>query len=274
MTGDSATTPTTSSQSLLGRILDGPLTGLSPWIVLGVLEGEGWIEWAAGIALALSVVLLVADIARGRSLKLLTVVDVIFFAGLLILVLLINPVGKAWLETWIGEISNITLVLIAAGSMLVRRPFTLQYAREQVDRKYWHLPTFLHTNYVITGVWAGAFLVSAVAGFYGDAVLQNSDNIWTGWVIQIGAIIVALQFSEWYPGVARARVAREQGSTQPSPSLVSLLDPLARWLVPIGILSLVLDGGPTWLGIAFIVAGIAIPALLRQADRATPASAG
>lgn len=272
MTGDSTTTPTTGSPGRLGRVLDGPLTGLSPWIVLGVLEGEGWVDWATGIALALSAVFLVADLARGRSLKLLTVVDVIFFAGLLIFVLLIDPTGKAWLETWIGEISNITLVLIAVGSMLVRKPFTLQYAREQVDRKYWHLPTFLHTNYMITGVWAGAFLVSAIAGFYGDAVLRNSDNIWTGWVIQIGAIIVALQFSEWYPDVARARVAREQGRVEPS--LVALLDPLARWLVPIGILSLVLDGGPTWLGIAFIVAGVAIPVLLRRMDRTTPASTG
>jgi hypothetical protein len=273
MTSDS-TTPTTGSPGRLGRILDGPLTGLSPWIVLGVLEGEGWIEWAAGIALALSVVFLVADLVRGRSLKLLAVVDVIFFAGLLILVLLINPNGKAWLETWIGEISNIALVLVAVGSMLVRMPFTLQYAHEQVDPKYWHMPTFLHTNYVITGVWAGAFLVSAIAGFYGDAVLQNSNNIWTGWVIQVGAIIVALQFSEWYPDVARARVARGQGRAVAPPSLVALLDPLARWLVPIGILSLVLDGGPTWLGITFIVAGIAVPTLLRQVRRTTPASTG
>ncbi|MDN5917583.1 MAG: hypothetical protein L0I76_21230, partial [Pseudonocardia sp.] len=181
----------------------------------------------------------------------------------------------AWLEIWIGELSNIALVLVAVGSILVRMPFTLQYAREQVDRQYWNLPAFLHVNYVITGVWAAAFLVSAIAGFYGDAVLQDNNNIWTGWVIQVGAMLVALQFSTWYPDVARARVARERGSAVvPAPSVVALLAPLAWWLVPIGILSLVLDGGPTWLGIALVVAGIAIAMLLRQGLRPTTARAG
>src|SRR4051794_23089837 len=152
MTGDS-TTSTTGSPGRLGRILDGPLTGLSPWIVLGLLEGEGWIEWAAGIALALSVVFLVADLVRGRSLKLLTVVDVIFFAGLLILVLLINPNGKAWLETWIGEISTIALVFAPVGSMLVRMPFPLRSPPDQVAPKYWHRPPSPPPNSVIPGLW-------------------------------------------------------------------------------------------------------------------------
>ncbi|MDN5920559.1 MAG: hypothetical protein L0I76_36585, partial [Pseudonocardia sp.] len=112
MTGGSATTPVPGGLGRLGRILDGPLTGISPWIVLGVLEGPGRIGWAAGIALAMSVFFLVSDRARGRSLKLLGVVDVIFFAGLLVFVLLIGPAGQAWLEIWIGELSNIALVLV------------------------------------------------------------------------------------------------------------------------------------------------------------------
>lgn len=275
MTGGSATAPRSGGAGRLGRVLDGPLTGISPWIVLGVFEGPGRIGWAAGVALALSVLFLVSDLVRGRSLKLLSVVDVVFFAGLLVLVLLISPAGTVWLETWIGELSNIALVLVAVGSMLVRMPFTLQYAREQIDPQYWHLPAFIRVNYVITGAWAAAFLVSAVAGFYGDAVLHDSNNIWTGWVIQIGAMLVALEFSRWYPDVARARVAREQGAALgPGPPVAALIAPLAWWLVPIGILSLVLGGGPTWVGIALIVAGIAIATRLRQGLRPTTARKG
>lgn len=275
MTGGSATASPSRGAGRLGRVLDGPLTGISPWIVLGVVEGPGRMGWAAGAALALSVVFLVSDRIRGRSLKLLAVVDVVFFAALLVLVLLISPAWTQWLETWIGEISNIALVLVAVGSMLVRMPFTLQYAREQVDPQYWHLPAFLRVNYVITGAWAAAFLVSAVAGFYGDAVLQDSNNIWTGWVIQVGAMLVALQFSSWYPDVARARVAREQGAAPgPVPSVAALIAPLAWWLVPIGILSLTLDGGPAWVGITFVVAGIVIGMLLRPTARPSTAGTG
>lgn len=43
------------------------------------------------------------------------------------------------------------------------RPFTLPYAREQVDPAYWNSPRFLRTNYIITAVWAGAFAVILAA---------------------------------------------------------------------------------------------------------------
>ncbi|MBT2235650.1 hypothetical protein KLK06_58480 [Nonomuraea sp. NEAU-A123] len=121
---------------------------------------------------------------------------------------------RRWLETYAGEVSNIALVLIAIGSMAVRMPFTLQYARERVDCAYWHSPDFLRTNYVITGVWGLALLVAAVAGGYGDLVLRDPDNLWTGLIIQIAAIIAAVRFTAWYPGIVRTRVQRERGTGQ------------------------------------------------------------
>ncbi|TQF74173.1 hypothetical protein FK531_05880 [Rhodococcus spelaei] len=248
-----------------GALLDGPLTGLAPWIVLGVFEGPGRLVVAAGVALALSVVFVVVDLARGRSLKILGVVDVAFFAGLLMLHFSIDEAGQEWMEVWVGEIANVTLVLIAVGSMLARVPFTIQYAREEVEEQYWRTPTFLRVNYVITGAWALAFLIAAVAGFYGDAILDDPDNLWTGWVIQTAALLCALQFTNWYPDVARARAAVAEGRpAEPVPPLRELFAPLAVWLVPIGIITLAMDGGPTWLGIAFIVVGVGTNALLRR----------
>ncbi|MGW0043572.1 hypothetical protein [Rhodococcus sp. NPDC003348] len=246
-------------------LLDGPLTGLTPWIVLAVFEGPGRLEVAAGVALAISVLFLVVDRLRGRSTKLLAVVDVVFFAGLVALHFALDEAGQDWMETWIGEIANITLFLIAVGSMLARVPFTVQYAREEVDREFWETPLFLRVNYVITGAWAVAFLVAAIAGFYGDAVLGDSDNIWTGWVIQTAAMLCALQFSQWYPDVATARAAATAGEPgEPAPGWAEFVGPLTTWLIPIGIITLAMDGGPTWLGVAFIVAGIGANALLRN----------
>ncbi|WP_211270097.1 hypothetical protein [Rhodococcus phenolicus] len=197
--------------AVVDGLLDSPLAGLAPWIVLAVFEGPGSIAWVAAVALALSVVFVVLDLVRGRSLKLLGVVDVVFFAALLITHFSLSVDNQLWLETWIGEIANITLVLIAAGSMLARMPFTIQYAREQVDPQYWDSPVFLRTNYVITGVWALAFLVAAVAGWIGDAVLHDDDNLWTGWLIQVAAMVAAIKFSAWYPDRVRARVGDAAG---------------------------------------------------------------
>ncbi|MFZ2529218.1 MAG: hypothetical protein WAX14_16435 [Rhodococcus sp. (in: high G+C Gram-positive bacteria)] len=214
MTDGTADVPRSSPREnrfppMVEGLLDSPLAGLAPWIILAVFEGPGRIAWVAGVALALSVLFVVLDLMRGRSLKLLGIVDVVFFAVLVVTHFSLSVDNQLWLETWIGEIANITLVLIAVGSMVARVPFTIQYAREQVDPQYWNSPRFLRTNYMITGVWALAFLVAAVAGWYGDAVLHDSDNVWTGWVIQIGAMVAAIKFSAWYPDRVRADIADE-----------------------------------------------------------------
>ncbi|MFD6896038.1 hypothetical protein ACFWB0_15990 [Rhodococcus sp. NPDC060086] len=188
-----------AGSSIIGKVLDGPLTGLAPWIFLAIFEGPGSTGWVSAVALAISVFFVVADRIRGRQLKLLGIVDVLFFAGLFIVHFFLTVDGQVWLEKWIGEISNITLVIIAVGSILIRMPFTLQYARDMVDPQFWNSPIFVRTNYIITGVWALAFAVAAAAGWYGDAVLDDNNNIWTGWVLQTGAMLCAIKFTSWYP---------------------------------------------------------------------------
>ncbi len=49
------------------------------------------------------------------------------------------------------------MLAISLLSLAIRRPFTLQYAREVVDAETAALPGFLKANYVITSAWAAAF---------------------------------------------------------------------------------------------------------------------
>ncbi|UYP20264.1 hypothetical protein OED52_06945 [Rhodococcus sp. Z13] len=200
--------------SVASNILDGPLTGLAPWIFLAVFEGPGDIGWVSGVALAISVFFLVADRLRGKTFKLFGAMDVVFFLGLFVVQFMLDADGQVWLEKWIGEIANITLFVLAAGSILIRIPFTLQYARDEVEPEYWHAPLFLRINYVITAAWALAFLVAAIAGWYGDAILDDSDNIWTGWVIQLAAMIAAIRFTAWYPDHAKAKAEADEARDQ------------------------------------------------------------
>ncbi|MEU2491317.1 hypothetical protein [Streptomyces sp. NPDC007883] len=242
----------------LSGFLDSPVVGMLPWIMFSVLVGPGRFEFAVAISLAIALLVLVVDRLRrpGTSVKILEVSDVVFFAALAIVGLFASAGTLRWLETYSGELSNFALVAIAFGSMAVREPFTVQYAREQVDRSLWETRGFLHTNYVITAVWGLAFLVAAVAGLIGDLVLRQPDNIWTNWVIQIGAIIVALRFTEWYPPVVRERIHGGRPSRGSPTSVGALFMPFAGYLVPVGIVVLALGSGPTWLGIALIVLGV------------------
>ncbi|MFD0380638.1 hypothetical protein [Streptomyces sp. NPDC127112] len=236
----------------VARFLENPVVGMAPWIVFSLLAGPGRFEIAVGIALGLTVALVVAGrvVHRGSSWKLLELADVVFFAALAVIGALADDGTLRWLETYAGEVASLTLTAIAFGSMAFRMPFTLQYARERTDPSVWHSPAFLRTNYMITGVWGLAFLVSALAGGFGDLVLHEPDNIWTAWIVPVLAIVAALRFTAWYPDVVRARARGE-----PGPGPASLLLPLAGLLVPVGVAVLVFDGGVWWLGVALIVAG-------------------
>lgn len=258
---------------MIRKLLDSPFTGFAPWIVLSLLMGPSRYDLAAGLALALSLFFVGADLSRQRSLKLLAVVDVVCFALFLTAGFVATAAQKNWLETWFGEISNIILVVVVVASMLLRRPFTMQYAKEETPPEHWSSPLFIRINYVITGGWALAFLISAIVGYYGDAVLHNNNNIWTGWIIQTGADLVAVQFTSWYPRYAQARAVERglvpaDGPTESAP-VAELLLGISAYLVPVGVLSLVFDGGPWFIGVGFIAAGSVITGRLRDLLKST-----
>ncbi len=102
----------------------------------------------------------------------------------------------------------------------------MQYARETTPPKQWSSPLFIHLNYVLTWVWTGAFALIAVVGYIGDGPLHQPDNVWTNRIIQIGAIILALKFTAWYPDHASARA--EPGARQ-TPSRRRLPISCDRW---------------------------------------------
>jgi len=83
---------------------------------------------------------------------------------------------------------------------VVRRPFTLQYAREQVPQEHWNTPAFLKTNDVISSVWALAFVVLVAA----DLVMLYMPDVpvRAGIVATILALIGAMKFTAWYPNRA------------------------------------------------------------------------
>lgn len=275
-TGTTATEPEAPQRELIDRILGNPITGFLPWIVLAVIEGPGRIALACAVALAMSALFLILEKVRGSSPKALSFVDVAAFGAFLIGSLVASPGTTNWLETWFGEIANIVLVLFVAVSLLIRQPFTLQYAKEETPEEYWDSPVFLRVNYVITGVWGLAFLGAAIAGWYGDAVLHSDNNLWTGWVLQIFASLIAVAFTEWYPDYGTAKALEAAGlPTDPPPPVEDFLAQLTTYLVIIGIISLVFDGGPSSLGVGLIVAGgVGTGFLRKRAEAAKAAVAG
>lgn len=138
----------------------------------------------------------------GGSLKLLDVCGTVLFVVLAAFVTFADPAVSPFP---IHLAINGGLALIAIGSMLVRRPFTLQYAREQVPPEFWNSPVFIKTNYRITGVWSAAFVVQALASVAEFTVAGLPEAV--PLAISVLALVGALGFTIEYPKRVRARAA-------------------------------------------------------------------
>ncbi len=256
--------------SRLRSLLSQPFVGFAPWILLSVVEGPHRVTLAAVLACALALLLFLLGLATGMRPKLLEVSAVVFFAALALASALAGAGAQSWLGLWSSELSNLMVALIALLSIAFRSPFTLQYARESTERQYWQTPLFRRINYVITAVWAAAFLLIAVSGYIGDGPLHQPNNIWTDWVVQIALVVVAIKFTAWYPDHATARHETGHGAApHPGATARAVLRPLSVYLVPVGILVLIFADTAWWVGVALMVLGIAGTHFLRG----TPAPA-
>jgi hypothetical protein len=140
------------------------------------------------------------DAARGRSLKMLGAGSALVFAGLGIYLLLIDPALAA---SKVKLAVDAGILIISAGSMLIRYPFTLQYALEAVPAEIAATPGFLRANYMITAAWTVATLLMMLSNL---AMLYLPGlPIWASLLIAFAARNSAVYFTRWYPQYRRLK---------------------------------------------------------------------
>ena len=85
----------------------------------------------------------------------------------------------------------------------------MQYAHETVHPRALGDSPLLHAPQLPrhVGLDRGVRWSPPLVGFLGDGPLDQPDNLWTNWVVQIAALILALRFTEWYPQTSA--IARE-----------------------------------------------------------------
>lgn len=159
----------------------------------------------AGLAAAFFVALLamLRSARRGASLKLLELGSLALFGVLALYSLLASP---RWTVATVRLAVDGGLLAIVLATLLLGRPFTLQYAREQVPAQFWTAPAFLAANRRITAVWAAAFAVMAAAdaaAAYLPAVPLALDIAATA-----AALAGAAWFTLWYPARLRRAAPR------------------------------------------------------------------
>ncbi|MGY8710214.1 hypothetical protein RAD16_31145 [Bradyrhizobium sp. 18BD] len=145
-------------------------------------------------AAAICLATIAIDVARGRSVKILAAGSAIVFAAIGLYLALIDPaLGTLGVKLSV----DIGVFVISLGSMLVRRPFTLQYALEAVPAETAAMSGFLTANYVITGAWTAAALLMATANI---ALLYFPGlPLWSSLAVAFAARNSAIYFTKWYP---------------------------------------------------------------------------
>jgi hypothetical protein len=150
---------------------------------------------ASGVCLATIAV----DAVRGRSLKVLAVSSAILFAGIAVYLNAIDPNVS---DKAVKLAVDVGILAVSLVSMLVRRPFTTQYALESVPAEIAAMPGFSHANYVITGAWTVSMLLMMLAN---AAILYVPGlPIWLGLAVAFAARNSAVFFTKWYSAHRRA----------------------------------------------------------------------
>ncbi|MGY3606281.1 MULTISPECIES: hypothetical protein [unclassified Bradyrhizobium] len=145
-------------------------------------------------AAAICLAVIAFDVMRGLSIKILGVGSVTTFAAIGLYVAFVDQhLGTASVRFAVDT----GIFVVSLGSILARRPFTLQYAREVVDANTVQQPGFLRVNYVITWAWTIAALLMMVGNI--AIVYMPSLPLWSGLLIAFAARNSAVFFTKWYP---------------------------------------------------------------------------
>ena len=151
-------------------------------------------------AVAICLAVIAFDVARGRSVKILGAGSVVVFAAVGGYAALIDPaIGTPAVKFAVDA----GIFLVSLLSIVIRHPFTLQYALEEVDTETASLPGFMRANYLISWAWTGAALLMMIGNIL--LLCVPSLPLWSGLLIAFAARNSAVYFTKWYPQYRKAK---------------------------------------------------------------------
>jgi hypothetical protein len=180
---------------------------LAPYGVyaLLMLVTSATVSLFASAAICLLVIAL--DVARGHQVKILGAGSVIVFTAVGVYLTLVEPDMS---KTAVKLAVDVGIFLISLTSIVMRQPFTLQYAREAVDAETAQLPGFVRANYVITWAWTGAALLMMIGNV--AMIYVPGLPLWSSLLVAFAARNSALYFTKWYPEYTKAKYATPPAS--------------------------------------------------------------
>jgi len=173
------------------------ILAFSPWISLWIIAwGHSLfrLQLAIVIAALLVAVMAITRLHRGVILW----AGVLFFSAALVGVVWLK---NLWFIAHMTVLAHGTLCLFTWLSILTRRPFTLDYARQNTPKELWDHPVLVRTCYVVAIVWGVVFALNALFGIY--LLRHEIHNEWLHRGVELGLMAFAIVFTSSYTGRAK-----------------------------------------------------------------------
>jgi hypothetical protein len=179
------------------------LLAFSPWLSFLFIARDSLFRLKLGlvVALVLSVAMGITRLHRGVILW----AGLLFFTYATVAVALFN---NMWTTQHMGIMANGVLATSTWLTIVLKKPFSLDYAREHTDPSLWVSPLFIRTNVVITSVWGLIFTVNTVLAW---GKMEHFILSELGYeVITYTLLIGTVAFTNWYPNYVRRRRELEE----------------------------------------------------------------
>jgi hypothetical protein len=173
-----------------------------------MLVTSAQISLFASAAICLAVIGI--DVYRGRSIKVLGAGCVVLFTGLGAYVTLVDPnLSHSAVKLTI----DVGVLAISLVSLIIGKPFILQYALEEVDAETAKLPGFKKAVYLITWAWNAAFVLMIIGNVL--TIYVPGLPLWSSLVIAFAARNSAAFFTTWYPQYRKAKYGAPPANALP-----------------------------------------------------------
>jgi len=178
------------------------LLSFAPWIAFLILSGHSLLrlDIALIVAALLVVVMAITGLHRGAVLW----AGYLFFGAAIIFVIVLK---NMWFINHLGILANGMLFSTAFLGMMLGKPFTEDYARDETPREIWETASFVRACYSTTSVWSLVFLLNLASSFI--AFYDHETPGWCFSVFNYSMLVSGVVYTSVYTKYLRRRRAQK-----------------------------------------------------------------
>jgi len=210
-------------KGVVGRLFNSLIAGFAPYVIISLFSSPDsfWLATSLAVLTALVVIggnWLVNRIPAGQ----LDWAALILFGGMLICGL-VDDRAENWLMENANLMSDIAVMVMTVGGILVGRPFALMYARlspkfgaawdeDREGFRQWGMRACVR----ISLLWFGAFTIQLVCQLLTQFGPSGYDTFLWNWAIPVGALVLAMHWTRRYSAELRSEAARFDAPVTPA----------------------------------------------------------